>query len=652
MTKICGLVDTTASKRMIEEYLQSMVKVMKHDLEAPEEYFYFEGGGIAVIGNSSLEEKRSARDGERGSYLALCGRIVGFKGNEAPPPRYEEYDVSTEGGVDSLLRAFQEYGEDILEKLNGVFAFAHHDPVTNSLTVVNDRYGFMPLYYYYKEGKFLFSSEVKAILQILGPQEFDWESFADFFYIGQMTAQKTLFKDVCALDSGQTLTYLNGRLSKRQYYDFTKTPVLNPGKVSTEKVATLFTEAVRRRIKHNKPNTALLSGGFDSRLILGALLKLGVVPDVLTLEHARERSGTDSRFAALLTERLDLRSDLRPTREDFFFSSYGLETFYIQDGMLPTWEAFAMEIYPELDSSMGAVWDGLALDVALGSSRQREAGKENAAKNLKQFAGGRGRQQAIPSRSVNCFLLALVLSPRYFRLVNRGFMRRLRDELAKIPESENQFQNFLLKHRTRRRVAITPHQLFSAKVEPITPASDADFMDYVLAITQEAKHNHKLYIDIFRRHFPTLTEVPVSSGGFEFYFDSDEMKKRRPATVYLKRRLARAWLYFKASTSSWVSRKRGLEHSSAATAAASRLTRLPPELVIHVVDKKNFNRHFYNKRLLRRLFAAYRNGHLIYHELFKIVFYIELWHLLFVDQDSSLLFNPRNLDRHKEHRAE
>ncbi len=64
-----------------------------------------------------------------------------------------------------------------------------------------------------------------------------------------------------------------------------------------------------------------------------------------------------------------------------------------------------------------------------------------------------------------------------------------------------------------------------------------------------------------------------------------------------------------------------------------------------MLEEKHFDRPFYNKRLLRRLFSAYRNGHVMYHHLFTIVFYIELWHLLFVDEDSSILFDPRNLGR-------
>jgi Glutamine amidotransferase domain len=200
VTKICGLVDPAASKPEIEERLRSMAAVVNHDPSSPERYLPFEGGGIALIGDPYCGEELWARDERHGSCLALCGSVVGF-----------------ERGTGALLRSFEERGEELLGELNGVFAFAHHDPSTRSLTVTNDRYGFMPLYYCREGDAFLFASEVKAILRVLrGPRGLDWHSVADFFYVGHMVGQKTLFEGVHAMDSGQVLTYCEGTLMQRQ----------------------------------------------------------------------------------------------------------------------------------------------------------------------------------------------------------------------------------------------------------------------------------------------------------------------------------------------------------------------------------------------------------------------------------------------------
>ncbi|MDQ3862693.1 MAG: hypothetical protein M3317_04190, partial [Actinomycetota bacterium] len=143
-----------------------------------------------------------------------------------------------------------------------------------------------------------------------------------------------------------------------------------------------------------------------------------------------------------------------------------------------------------------------------------------------------------------------------------------------------------------------------------------------------------------REHFPVLAEVPVNSGGYDFRFDGAELEKHAATLLdYLKLRLARALLFMKISLAGRFSRERVRKEP----VVSARLSRLPTELVISVLEHKNFDRPFYNKWLLRRLFRAYCNGMVVYHNLFGLVFYIELWHLLFVDGDSPLLFDPGKL---------
>jgi hypothetical protein len=157
-------------------------------------------------------------------------------------------------------------------------------------------------------------------------------------------------------------------------------------------------------------------------------------------------------------------------------------------------------------------------------------------------------------------------------------------------------------------------------------------MGYAYSIPDGLKTNYKLYIDMLRRHFPILTEVPVFSGGSLFRFDSEELGREQARAPGLGKRLKtwsrRASKVLGAigvpSYHTWTE-----EHEFAG-------------LVIRVLQKKHFDRPFYNKRLLRRLFASYRRGNGAYHKLFTLVFYIELWHLLFLDEDSPLLFEPRN----------
>lgn len=618
MTKLCGIFG--GENNETQEKLRMLIDLMKHDPESRESHIDLDFGSIAIIKNQLFETSYLSWNASHTSCLATCGHIVNTK-DESQVDGQDKTDTGKENNADYLLRGYEEQGDAFLKRVNGVFAFAYANVETGSVTIGNDRYGYMPLYYYHDSSVFAFASEVKSLLQIVCQKKLDWESLADFFYIGHMMGHKTLFENIHVLNPGETITYAEGKLEKHNYYDFTHTAVLSEAEVSTEKIATLFIEAVRRRIVKNQPNTLLLSGGFDSRFILGAFHNLNVKPKLITLEHAEERGGADGALAQQIAHSLGLQVDFRQSRPNFFLSKECLEVFYILDGMIPTWELFIGEVYPELDSSMGRISEGLGLGSALGGGHQRNASIEE---NVQHF---------ISNRRINRLLLRLILRPKHFQAMDRTFMHRLQSEIARIPASENQFMLFIMKHRIRRRIGVNPYQLYASKVEAVTPATDIDFMEYVLTLPRHLRSNHRIYVEMLKKHFPYLTIVPIISGGSTYDFSDTEMKASKKGVTRLHaitRRLSKAWRFRKVLKKA--------KQTNQATAEGFKSA----QLIIHILEKKMFDRPFYNKTLLRRLFASYRNGNAVYHKLFKLVFYIELWHLLFIDEDSDILFCPNN----------
>ncbi len=620
MTKLCGIINAENGNMLVKDRLQIMLQVMRHDAETRDEHIFFDNGGISVIKNAKFDTSHLYWNESRTSCLATCGHIANRE-NEKGSADGNSAEIVNDNNAQFLLQGYEEQGEAFLGQVNGVFAFAYVDVEKGSVTIGNDRYGYMPLYYYYNGEVFAFASEAKALLQIVDQKEIDWESLADFFYIGHMMGHKTLFQNIYVLNPGQVITYSKGKIETRTYYDFTRAPVINETEVSTEKIATLFTEAVRKRILMNQPNTVLLSGGFDSRLILGAFHKLNVKPKLITLEHAEERRGADGALAQQIAQTLGLEVDFRRSRKNFFLSKECLEVFYILDGMIPTWELFIGEVYPELDNSLGRISEGLGLGSALGGAHQSDA---DIQENLRKF---------ISNRRVNRFLLRLILTPKQFQAMDRTFIRRLQNEIAAIPASENQFLHFILKHRIRRRIAVNPYQLYASKVEAVTPGTDIDLMEYVLTLPRNVRSNHRIYVEMLKKHFPFLTTIPIISGGSTYDFSNPEMKTSKKSTTRLERisrRISKVWRFRKTFNKSTQANRASIGGFNSA------------QLIIHILEKKNFDRPFYNKQLLRRLFASYRNGNPVYHKLFKLIFYIELWHLLFIDKESDILFCPDN----------
>jgi asparagine synthase (glutamine-hydrolysing) len=604
MSKICGFIGRRAEAATTRAAVQTMVDVLRHEASDDVEYAWFAGSGMAVLRHAGTPQC-CAKDMAGDQGLVVAGRVVALR-----PPARAAAETGARPDAADLLRAWHMHGTALPPQIEGDYALAHYDADSATLRLANGKYGFCPLYYSITADGCYFASEAKALIRAIGGADLDWQAVADFFYIGHMLGQRTLFRNISALAPGQMLTYSQGRLSAHTYADFTHAPVQAARDISTERIAQLFMQAVERRLDHDQPQVVMLSGGLDSRLILGALHQLGANPRVISLEHDNSRNGADGRYAHQMAQQLGLECEVRPTRADFYGSSDCMEVFQILDGMVPTWDVFIGQIYGELDASMGAVWDGLGLDLTLGGTHQ--------------FAGGYTKHMAyfLKRHPVNRPLLQSALTPAAFAAADTGFRQRVDAELAAIPSSDNQFLHFLIKHRVRRRAAVNPYQLFASRIQPHTPSTDLDFLDYVVGIPSSLRLNHAVYAAMVKAHFPILTEVPVISGDSLLYFEQNPSAAIGRMLEQARLRLVRAARRFNI--------KQRVKHMV-------RQPLKPSEqefarLTIRTLAATNFDRPCYNQERLRQLFAQYRAGNILHHNLFAMVFYIELWHQLFLDR--------------------
>ena len=125
------------------------------------------------------------------------------------------YIFNTQTDTEVILAAYKCWGQGMLDKFNGMWAFAIYDTVEKSLFLSRDRFGVKPLYYYNEEGKFYFSSEVQAIHKLLGYKhelnEDTIKNIAQGGFQSHGTAQ-TYLKDVFSLPGGYNLILKNGEI--------------------------------------------------------------------------------------------------------------------------------------------------------------------------------------------------------------------------------------------------------------------------------------------------------------------------------------------------------------------------------------------------------------------------------------------------------
>ena len=167
-----------------------------------------------------------------------------------------------------VLRALGHWGEDALQRLRGMFAFAWWDEVGDELLVARDRFGIKPAYYAEVDGVLYIASEAKALMPFLPKIATDLEGLGDYLAFQLCLAGKTLFEGVRELLPGHTLRVCNGSVTTARYWDvYYDLDWDHTGQWFEEQIAALLDESVQLHLRSDVPVAAYLSGGLDSSSI-------------------------------------------------------------------------------------------------------------------------------------------------------------------------------------------------------------------------------------------------------------------------------------------------------------------------------------------------------------------------------------------------
>ena len=175
--------------------------------------------------------------------------------------------------TETIVHLFEEEGEACLGRLDGMFALAIWDGRENRLLLARDRIGKKPLYYAMHEGRFLFGSELKAIVSDPRiPREIDEEALADYFTYQFIPAPRTIYRHVRKLPAGHLLIVTPGGVSERRYWeiDFRQTEDVSEDEWAG-RVTDCFARAVEKRLLSDVPLGAFLSSGIDSSAVVAMM---------------------------------------------------------------------------------------------------------------------------------------------------------------------------------------------------------------------------------------------------------------------------------------------------------------------------------------------------------------------------------------------
>lgn len=214
------------------------------------------------------------------------------------------YPFQSHTDTEVILALYQKEGIDCLAKLHGMFAFALWDMRTETLWLARDRIGKKPLYYYEKDGQFIFASEIKAILTLPDiDRSVRDDAVYDFFAYQYVPDPKTIFTHMHKLAPGHVMQIHQGKQTIRQYWDVSFANKTESSlDVNTERLQTLLKEKTKLRMLADVDLGAFLSGGVDSGGVVAMMAQQSEKPVKTCTIGFDDPKFNETEFAQMVAE--------------------------------------------------------------------------------------------------------------------------------------------------------------------------------------------------------------------------------------------------------------------------------------------------------------------------------------------------------------
>jgi asparagine synthase (glutamine-hydrolysing) len=535
------------------------------------------------------------------------------------------YEVNLNNDLDLSLYLYGIHGEGFVKKLNGSFTIVIMDKKNQKLVIINDRYGLRPLYYANYKNKFLFCSEVKGILKDSDfDKEIDEAAIADFFSFGYVLGDKTLFKNIRVLPQASILTYRDGRISLNQYWDFEYKENYTSHSLDDylEEFAFLLHQAVNRCMKGDYVVGVPLSGGLDSRMIVGMIDKKYLPIHTFTYGVP---GCNDLRFARRVSEEIGtLHHEV--TLKCEYFDEYIKKGVFLTDGMISCIHFQTMSILDEMKNWVQVALGGILGDVTSGDHLRHSLFSINDRSNLLYALY---KYHDILGEDIR----RLLFLNSYYQRIKAIPFESVEYSLAKTKAqlSANICDSFDIRERQRRFINYGNINLRS-KVEVRTPFFDNDLIDFYLALPPDLRVAQRLYKEVFKRKLPNIakiprqsTELPIDCSRFQ------EILKR--AESIAKWRIEKLCL----RKVRFPNRRRPTDYDGWFR------TCLKDFIQNTLLSKEALSRGYFNYDFIRGLVDAHMSGKANYSVQIGCLVTFELWHRMFIDSSYPVgeVFYPR-----------
>ncbi len=284
MCGIAGIIRLGAAPLTIEERqdLASVTAALKHRGPDGEGIFFLENVGmghqrLAIIDPEHGQQPFLSDDGK--ILLSYNGEIYNYQ--ELRKELSSDFKFRTDSDTEVLMRAYEKWGIQCLERFRGMFVFALYDSRIHRAFLVRDRAGIKPLYYYQHKDRLFFASELQALLKSSSLQrDIDPQALAEFFRYQYVPTPATIYRNLFKLEPAHYLRVdtRSGEIQKIKYWDLPSGPARQQSEAAwLEELNNLLEETIRIYVRSDVPFGVFLSGGVDSSLV-AALMSPHVTP--------------------------------------------------------------------------------------------------------------------------------------------------------------------------------------------------------------------------------------------------------------------------------------------------------------------------------------------------------------------------------------
>lgn len=292
MCGICGQFNYTSGEPVVRATVERMAGAMLH--RGPDDEGYFLDGALgfgfrrlSIIDLAGGHQPMS--DGDETVWVVFNGEIYNYPELKAELEGYGHV-FRTTSDTEVIVYGYKQWGQDVLNHLNGMFGLAIWDVRLKRLTVARDPFGIKGIYYTVRDGKLFFGSEIRALSAANGELGGIDATGLNLFLRYRFTPSPyTIHAGVKKLAAGTMLTCEKGKLEASRWYKYRPRPFTGVKSVedAREQLADIYRRAMKRHLLSDVPLGLLLSGGMDSGLLLGLMNLYGQSWQTFTVGYGK-----------------------------------------------------------------------------------------------------------------------------------------------------------------------------------------------------------------------------------------------------------------------------------------------------------------------------------------------------------------------------